>query len=139
MIRENEILLVAVKDAVITPWMVYEIGLAAGLGKKILMFSRTPVDENSNHLFGQYGPVITDMAVLVHEIKNSFFFVDLFDYETETFKKSAFLNACMQNIDICRLSFAIPGIEEIPKNSYRLRVYTFVGFAIRKDRKHRQA
>ena len=119
MIRDNEIMLVIIKDEKITSWMVYEIGIAAGIGKKILMYSDTPVNITSNHLFGQYGPVITDISVLIHEIKNSYFFADLFDYETKILNKSDFLNACMKNIDICKLSFNIPGIEEIPKNVYR--------------------
>lgn len=119
MIRENEIMLVVVKDETLTPWMVYEIGIAAGMGKKILIYSRTSVTESNNHLFAQYGPVITDINVLVHEIKNSFFFADLFEYETSSLKKSAFLNACMTNIDICRLTFQLPGIEDIPKTVYR--------------------
>ena len=119
MIRENEIMVMDVYDGRITPWMVYELGIAAGLNKKIILFSSTPVDENTNYLFKQYGPVIHDINVLVHEIKNSFFFSDLFEYETNGLSKSAFMGACMTNIDICRLSFRLSGIEEIPKSIYR--------------------
>ena len=119
MICGSEIMLVLIENEKVSPWMVYEIGIAAGLGKKILLYSKTPVNTAANYLFGQYGPVINDMVTLIHEIKNSFFFVDLFDYETMKLHKSDFLNACMKNIDICRLSFSIPGIEEIPKSTYR--------------------
>ena len=119
MIRENEIMVMNVYEGKITPWMVYELGIAAGLNKKIILYSSTPVDENSNYLLKQYGPVISDMQVLVHEIKNSFFFSELFEYETSDLSKNSFALACMENIDICRLSLRLPGIEEIPKNIYR--------------------
>ena len=119
MIRENEIMVMDVYEGCITPWMVYELGIAAGLNKKIILYSSTPVDENSNYLFKQYGPVIQDMNLLVHEIKNSFFFSELFEYETSALSKSSFMGACMANIDICRLSLRLPGIEEIPKSIYR--------------------
>ena len=119
MIRDNEIVVTVLHDRSLTPWMVYELGIAAGLGKKIILYSKDPVDESANHLFGQYGPVISDLKILTHEVKNGFFFADLFEYETQQLNKSAFLNACMGHINICTLSFKVPGIEEIPKNTYR--------------------
>lgn len=119
MIRDNEIVVTVICNKTLTPWMVYELGIAAGLGKKIILFSKEPVDEADNHLFGQYGPVINDLKILAHEVKNGFFFADLFQYETHELNKNIFLNACMVNINICSLSFKVPGIEEIPKNTYR--------------------
>lgn len=119
MIRDNEVTVVYVQNGQITPWMVYEIGIAAGYNKKIIMFSDVDIDETSNHLFGQYGPVINDVQKLVREIKNSFFFADLFEHETAELSKSMFVNDCVSNIDICRLTFGVPGIEEIPKNMYK--------------------
>ena len=119
MIRDNEIVVTVIHDNSLTSWMVYELGIAAGLGKKIIFYSKEPVNEADNYLYGQYGPVINDLKVLAHEVKNGFFFADLFQYETHKLKKSEFLNACMVNINICRLSFKITGLEEIPKNVYR--------------------
>lgn len=119
MIRNNEIMIMLIVDGVITPWMIYELGLAAGLKKKIILFSYDALNERGNHILEQYGPVITDADFLVREIKNCFFFAELFEYETATLNKSTFLNACMQNIDLCSISFHISGIEEIPKNAYK--------------------
>ncbi len=119
MIKNNEITIMLIVDGVITPWMIYELGLASGMGKKIILFSYDKMDERGNHFLEQYGPVITDVEFLVREIKNSFFFAELFEYETANLNKSAFLNSCIQNIDLCNISFSIPGIEEVPKNSYK--------------------
>ncbi len=119
MIKNNEIVVSIIHNKKLTSWMVYELGIAAGLGKKIIMYSKEYVDENDNHLFGQYGPVITDLKVLVHEIKNGFFFADLFQYETNNLSKKHFLADCMTNINICKLSFKIPGIEDIPRQVYK--------------------
>ena len=106
-------------DETFTPWMVYELGLAAGLSKKIILFSFDKVDEKKNHLFEQYGPVIYDVDFLIREVKNSFFFAELFEYETRELNKSAFLKSCIENIDLCSISFKIPGIEEIPRHVYK--------------------
>lgn len=119
MIRNNEIMIVLIVDGVITPWMIYELGLAAGMEKRIILFSYDPLDERGNHILEEYGPVIRDADFLVREIKNSFFFAELFEYETAALNKSTFLNACIQNIDLCSISFRIPGIEEVPKNAYK--------------------
>lgn len=118
MIRDNEIMILLIVDGVITPWMIYELGLAAGLEKKIILFSYDPLSERGNHILEQYGPVISDAEFLVREIKNSFFFAELFEYETADLNKSTFLNTCMQNIDLCSISFHLNGIEEIPKHTY---------------------
>ncbi len=119
MIRKNEITVMLIVDGVISPWMIYELGLASGLGKKIILFSYDKIEEKGNHYLEQYGPVINDVEFLVREIKNSFFFAELFEYETASLKKSDFLNTCIQNIDLCNISFSIPGIEDIPKNTYK--------------------
>lgn len=119
MIRNNEIMIMLIVDGVITPWMIYELGLASGLGNKIILFSYDSLDERGNHFLEQYGPVINDEAFLVREIKNSFFFADLFEYETATLNKSTFLNSCIQNIDLCNISFSVSGIEEVPKHAYK--------------------
>ena len=119
MIRANEITIMLIVDGVMTPWMIYELGLASGLGKKIILFSYDKINERGNHYLAQYGPVIHDVDFLVREIKNSFFFAELFEYETDSLKKTEFLNSCIQNIDLCNISFNIPGIEEVPKNTYK--------------------
>lgn len=119
MIRANDIMVMLLADETFTPWMVYELGLAAGLSKKIILFSFDKVDEKKNHLFEQYGPVIYDVDFLIREVKNSFFFAELFEYETRELNKSAFLKSCIENIDLCSISFKIPGIEEIPRHVYK--------------------
>ncbi|MBO5713506.1 MAG: toll/interleukin-1 receptor domain-containing protein [Clostridia bacterium] len=119
MIRNNEIMIMLIVDSVITPWMIYELGLASGLGKKIILFSYDKIEERGNHYLEQYGPVINDVDFLVREIKNSFFFAELFEYETANLTKSSFLKSCIQNIDLCNISFNLPGIEEVPKHAYK--------------------
>lgn len=119
MIFKTEITILYVDDEVITPWMDYELGLATGLGKKIFLFSNKQVHESRRYLFKRYGPVFTNVEDLANEIKKSFFFSDLFEYESDKISKNDFLNSCMANIDICTLSFDLDGIDNIPVSAYR--------------------
>ena len=61
MIKENDVFVLLLADGKLTEWMYFELGLAAGFEKKIVIFSQKPVEENTNYFFRRYGPVITDV------------------------------------------------------------------------------
>ena len=121
MIKKNEVVVVFLDQYTFSSWVGYELGLAAGLQKKIFLYSSEPFAEGNNkkYYIEQFGPIINDPYELIDRIKTSFFFADLFEYETSKLKKETFLNACVSNIDICEISFNIFGIGDIPLDAYQ--------------------
>ena len=121
MIEQNEVVIVFLDKYNLSSWVGYELGLAAGLKKNIFLFSFSPFPEEDKkkHYIEQFGPIIYDIDELATKIKTSFFFADLFEYETEKLKKEMFLNACVSNIDLCEISFNLLGISDIPPEAYQ--------------------
>lgn len=75
MIIKREIFLLYVtNEQSLTPWVLYELGIACGLGKKIILCTNATVETEGNYFFRKFGPVIYQSDKLIDEIKNGFFF-----------------------------------------------------------------
>ena len=120
MILQREVfLLYLTGESTLTQWVLYELGIAAGQGKKIILCSDEAIDAHGNYFFEKFGPIIYDRQKLLEEIKSGFFFADLFTHESKQLSKAAYVEEYLGNIEICDLSIDIPHIQELPKSVFR--------------------
>jgi hypothetical protein len=104
------------EDALNSPWIMYEIGLLEGAGKKVLIYDpdNGTKDIKKPAFLLKYKPFISSIEILVKEVCNFAIFGNVFEHEVEgIITKSEFNKMFDSNTKIVKMDIGLYNISDI--------------------------
>lgn len=102
----------------LSPWMLFEIGVLKGLGKKIFIYN---INNNDIPNYLSDCEMVQTLDVLKEKCEKITLFNDLFENDSHIYNQEDYNDYIRNKMKFISLKIRIPGIEKIDTNAFQFR------------------